>query len=76
MELPYWSTNLILHNIDVMHIEKNIFNNIFYTIMDVKDKMKDNPKAQANMKNICRHPLLELVEVSPKKVLKLKAYYK
>ena len=43
--------------------------------MDVKGKMKDNPKARANMKNICRHPLLELVEVSPKKVLKSKASY-
>ena len=58
-----------------MHIEKNVFDNIFYTIMDVKGKTKDNPKARANMKNICRHPLLVLVEVSPRKVLKLKASY-
>ena len=55
-----------------MHIEKNAFVNIFYTVMDVKDKMKDNPKAQADMKNICRRPLLELVEVSPEKLLNRK----
>ena len=74
-ELPYWSTNLIHHNLDVMHIEKNVFDNIFYTVMDVKGKMRDNLKARADMKNICRHPLLELVEVSPKKFLKSKASY-
>ena len=74
-ELPYWSTNLIYHNLDVMHIEKNVFDNIFYTVMKVKCKMKDNPKARADMKNICKHPLLELVEVSPKKILKPKVSY-
>ena len=58
-----------------MHIEKNIFDNIFYTIVDVKDKMKDNPKARANMKNICKHLLLELVEMSLKKFWKSKASY-
>ena len=58
-----------------MHIEKNVFNNIFYTIMDVKGKMKDNLKARADMKNICKHPQLELVEVSPEKFLKPKVSY-
>ena len=58
-----------------MHIEKNVFNNIFYTIMDVKDKMKDNLTARANMKDICKHPQLKLVEVSLKKILKSKASY-
>ena len=43
--------------------------------MDVKGKTKDNPKPRADMKNICRHPLLELVEVSPEKFLKPKASY-
>lgn len=31
-ELPYWSTNLIRHNLDVMHIEKNVFDNVFNTV--------------------------------------------
>ena len=34
-DLPYWSTNLIRHNLDVMHIEKNVFENIFNTVMNV-----------------------------------------
>ena len=54
-----------------MYIEKNIFDNIFYSIIDVKDKMKDNPKARADIKNICNRPLLELVEVSLENFLKV-----
>jgi hypothetical protein len=27
-ELPYWKTNLLSHNFDIMHIEKNMFKNI------------------------------------------------
>ena len=28
LELPYWKTNMLRHNLDVMHIEKNMFENI------------------------------------------------
>ena len=58
-----------------MHIEKNVFNNIFYIIMDVKGKMKDNLKIRTDMKNICKHSLLKLVKVSSEKFLKSKASY-
>ena len=43
--------------------------------MDVKGKMKNNLKAREDMKNICKRPLLELVEVSSEKFLKLKISY-
>ncbi|KAJ8615539.1 hypothetical protein MRB53_034911 [Persea americana] len=59
-ELPYWSTNLIRHNLDVMHIEKNVFDNVFSTVMGVPGKTKDNDKAWLDMKDICKHPGLEL----------------
>ncbi|XP_021279441.1 probable ATP-dependent RNA helicase ddx56 [Herrania umbratica] len=49
-ELPYWSTILIRHNLDMMHIEPNDFDNIFSTMMDVSRKTKDNIKAQQNLK--------------------------
>jgi len=39
-ELPYWKTNLLRHNLDVMHIEKNVFENIFNTVMDVKGRQR------------------------------------
>jgi len=31
-ELFYWKTNLLHHNLDIMHIEKNMFENIFNTV--------------------------------------------
>ncbi|KAG8366059.1 hypothetical protein BUALT_Bualt17G0036600 [Buddleja alternifolia] len=51
-DLPYWNTNLIRHNLDVMHIEKNMFDNVFNTVMDVKGKTKDNVKARLDLQNI------------------------
>ena len=57
-DLPYWSTNLIRHNLDVMHIEKNFFDNIFNTVMNVPGKTKDNSKSREDLKVICRRPEL------------------
>ena len=44
-----------------MHIEKNVFDNIFNTVMDVKGKTKDNVKARMDLANYCRRPDLLLV---------------
>jgi len=41
--------NLLFHNLNVMHIEKNVFENIFNTVMDVKGKTKDNIKAKMDI---------------------------
>ena len=43
-KLFYWKTNLLRHNFDVMHIEKNVFENIFNTVIDVKGKANVNPR--------------------------------
>ncbi|KAK4384430.1 hypothetical protein Sango_3061700 [Sesamum angolense] len=53
-DLPYWSTLLIRHNLDVMHIENNVFDTIFNTVVDIKD-----------LKIICNRPELELDERRP-----------
>jgi hypothetical protein len=37
---------LFLHNIDVMHTEKNIAEALWGTLMDIKQKSKDNIKAR------------------------------
>ncbi|KAL0401997.1 UNVERIFIED_CONTAM: hypothetical protein Slati_4229600 [Sesamum latifolium] len=55
-ELEYWSTHLIRHNLDVMHIEKNVFDNIFNTMMDIKGKTKDNLNARKDLQIICNRP--------------------
>ncbi|XP_058767341.1 uncharacterized protein LOC131641034 [Vicia villosa] len=59
-DLPYWKDNLLHHNLDVMHIEKNFFDNVFNTVMDVKGKTKDNEKARQDMKKWCNRRELEL----------------
>ncbi|XP_073049018.1 uncharacterized protein [Primulina eburnea] len=48
-ELPYWSTNLIRHNLDVMHIEKNVFDNVFNTVCNIQGRTKDNAKSRADL---------------------------
>ena len=37
------------HNLDVMHIEKNICDSVLGTLMNVKDKTKDGPKARKDL---------------------------
>ena len=44
-ELPYRHQNLVRHNLDVMHVEKNVFDNVFNTVMNVSGKTKDNVKS-------------------------------
>ena len=41
-----------------MHIEKNMFDNIFNTILNVPGKIKDNMKSWAELNVICRRPQL------------------
>ncbi|KAL0433421.1 UNVERIFIED_CONTAM: hypothetical protein Slati_2676400 [Sesamum latifolium] len=64
-DLPNRSMLLIQHNLDVMHIEKNIFDNIFNMVMDIKGKTKDNLNARQDLKSICNRPELELDERRP-----------
>nr|GFB45563.1 hypothetical protein [Tanacetum cinerariifolium] len=74
-DLPYWHTNLIRHNLDVMHVEKNVFDNIFNIIMDDNDKTKDNVKARQDVKEYCKRRELELVSDVNGKVSKPKASF-
>jgi len=60
-DLPYWKDNLLRHNLDVMHIEKNSFDNVFNTVMDVKGKTKDNHKARLDLAELCVRGDLELI---------------
>jgi len=48
-ELFYWKTNFLRHNLDVIQIEKNVFEDIFIMVMDAKGKTKDNIKAVMNI---------------------------
>jgi len=52
-ELPYWQHQLLRHNLDVMYIEKNFFENIINNVMDVHRKTKDNAKSRMDVAEIC-----------------------
>ena len=47
--LPYWEFNLLRHNLDVMHIEKNVCDNIISTLLNLDGKSKDNYKARLDL---------------------------
>jgi ssDNA-binding Zn-finger/Zn-ribbon topoisomerase 1 len=48
-DLPYWEYNVLRHNLDVMHIEKNVCDNIIGTLLNQEGKSKDNYKARADL---------------------------
>ena len=58
-DLPYWKRNIIKHNFDVMHIEKNVFDNIFNTILNIKGRSKDNAKSRADLQLYCKRNELD-----------------
>ncbi|GKB04490.1 RNA-directed DNA polymerase [Tanacetum coccineum] len=51
-DLPYWEYNLLRHSLDVMHIEKNIFDNLLGTLMNWDGKSKDNENSRKDLKEI------------------------
>ena len=53
-DLPYWSTLLLSHNLDVMHIEKNIADNIVGTLFEIEGKNKDTISAREIGRASCR----------------------
>jgi len=65
--LSYWKTNVIHHNLDVIHIKKNMFDNIFNTIMD-------NIKVRMDLALYYDYWNLELLN-NELRVIKLKAMF-
>lgn len=51
-DLPYWKINLLRHNLDVMHIEKNVCENVIYTLLGDSEKSKDNPQARKDLREM------------------------
>lgn len=73
--LPYWKDNLLRHNLDVMHIEKNFFDNVFNTVMNVAGKTKDNEKARMDLPLHCLRSDLVMSSLPNGKMAKPKAKY-
>ena len=51
-ELPYWMNKKLKHNIDVMHVEKNISESTFGTMLGIDGKNKDSDKARMDLKKM------------------------
>ena len=58
--LPCMDDLLLPHNIDVMHIEKNLGEALWGTIMDIPDKTKDNIKARVDQASLSDRPKLNM----------------
>jgi hypothetical protein len=62
-QLPYWEILLIRHNLDVMHIEKNICESILGTLLEIAGKGKDGEKARLDLQHLGiredQHPLVK-----------------
>jgi hypothetical protein len=59
-ELPYMPVLILMHNIDVMHQERNMDESIISTCMSFRGKTKDNKKARQDLAELCNRPSLEL----------------
>ncbi|WVZ71512.1 hypothetical protein U9M48_020091 [Paspalum notatum var. saurae] len=51
-KLPYWKKLKLRHNLDVMHIEKNICESLIGTILNISGKTKDTVKARLDLKDL------------------------
>ena len=62
-DLPYWKHLLVRHNLDVMHIEKNICDSVLGTLLDIEGKSKDSVKARLDMQSLGirmdQHPVIK-----------------
>ena len=61
-DLPYSKDHLLRHNLDVMHIEKNFFDNLMNTILNIHGKTKDNLKSRLDLVDICARSELHVDE--------------
>ncbi|KAL0546349.1 hypothetical protein IC582_016257 [Cucumis melo] len=61
--LPYWSRLLLRHKLDVMHIEKNVCDNLVGTLLNIEGKMKDTTNARLDLQDLKMRKDLHLVEV-------------
>ncbi|KAF7149717.1 hypothetical protein RHSIM_Rhsim02G0149700 [Rhododendron simsii] len=55
-ELPYWEKLLLQHNLDVMHIEKNIFEALLGILLSIDGKNKGTEKARQTHKRGGQRP--------------------
>ncbi|XP_071680378.1 uncharacterized protein [Lolium perenne] len=63
-DLPYWEDLKLRHNLDVMHIEKNICDNLIGTFMNIQGKTKDTVNSRLDLEDMGIRRDLHLQPVS------------
>jgi hypothetical protein len=51
-DLPYWADLKLRHNLDVMHIEKNICDNLLGTFLNIEGKSKDTVNSRLDLEDM------------------------
>lgn len=51
-QLSHWSRLKIQYNLDVIHIENNIYDNILETMMNTPEKIQDHVNARRDLANL------------------------
>ncbi|XP_028085588.1 uncharacterized protein LOC114286613 [Camellia sinensis] len=73
-DLPYWKTLKVRHNLDVMHIEKNVCDSVLGTLMNIDGKTKDTYKARLDLMDMGIRPKLHPREVHGQTFLPLACF--
>ncbi|GKC48829.1 RNA-directed DNA polymerase, eukaryota, reverse transcriptase zinc-binding domain protein, partial [Tanacetum coccineum] len=71
-DLEYWEHNLLRHNLDVMHIEKSVSDNIMGTLLGLDEKTKDNKNAHLKVPDGYSSNISRGVSVKDHKISNLK----
>ncbi|XP_063942849.1 uncharacterized protein LOC135150469 [Daucus carota subsp. sativus] len=72
-DLPYWSENSIRHNLDVMHIEKNLCDSILGTLLNIPGKTKDHLNARLDLQELGIRKVLHPITSTDGKHLEIRA---
>ena len=67
-KLPYWLRLLLRHKLDIMHIEKNVCDNLVGTLLKIEGKIKDTTNAWVDLQYLKIRKDLHLIEVGNKLV--------
>ena len=65
-EFSYWSRLLLCHKLEVMHIEKNVCDNLVGTLLNIEEKTKDIINARLDLQDLKIRKDLHLREVGNK----------
>ena len=72
-DLPYWRHNPLRHNLDAMHIEKNVCDNILGTLLNMRFKSKDHINARLDLEELGIRKALHPIKSADGKHLEIRA---